>query len=105
MRREAGCRAGLRDQPPDDLAYADVLAKAGVQPVTVVSAEKPVKLPKGWTWVEAQRLTGEQLLAAVPDAKSRHTYLSGTPAMVGSLKRALRQAGARRIHTDVFIGY
>ncbi|MEO8262966.1 MAG: oxidoreductase [Pseudolysinimonas sp.] len=90
---------------PDDLAYADMLAKAGCSAVTVVSAEKPVKLPRGWKWLEAERLTGDQLLAAVPDAKSRHTYLSGTPVMVGALKRALRKAGARRIHTDVFIGY
>jgi ferredoxin-NADP reductase len=89
---------------PDDLAYADVLATTSCA-VTVVSAEKPAKLPKGWTWIEAQRLTGDQLLAAVPDAKTRHTYLSGTPAMVGALKGALRRAGARRIHTDVFIGY
>ena len=89
---------------PDDLAYAGTLAKTSCT-VTVVSAQKPSKLPKGWTWVEASRLTGEQLLAAVPDARSRHTYLSGTPAMVGALKRALRKAGSRRIHTDVFVGY
>lgn len=90
---------------PDDLAYAELLADAGCSSVTVVSAEKPARLPKGWVWVESTRLTGEQLLAAVPDARTRHTYLSGTPAMVGALKRALRRAGARRIHTDVFVGY
>jgi ferredoxin-NADP reductase len=89
---------------PDDLAYASMLAKTSCT-VTVVSAEKPPKLPKGWTWVQSPRLTADQLLAAVPDAKTRHTYLSGTPAMVGALKRALRRAGSRRIHTDVFIGY
>jgi ferredoxin-NADP reductase len=89
----------------DDLAYAPMLAKAGCSSVTVVSAQKPAKLPRGWRWVQSPRLTGEQLLAAVPDARSRHAYLSGTPAMVGALKRALRRAGVRRIHTDVFIGY
>jgi ferredoxin-NADP reductase len=89
----------------DDLAYADLIAKAGCSSVTVVSATKPSKLPKGWIWLQAQRLTGEQLLAAVPDVRTRHTYLSGTPAMVGALKSALRRAGVRRIHTDVFIGY
>jgi ferredoxin-NADP reductase len=89
---------------PDDLAYAGMLAKTSCK-VTVVSATKPAKLPKGWTWLESQRMTTDQLLAAVPDAKTRHTYLSGTPAMVGTLKRALRRAGVRRIHTDVFIGY
>jgi ferredoxin-NADP reductase len=89
----------------DDLAYADLLAKAGCRSITVVSAARPPKLPKGWTWLQAQRLTGDQLLSAVPDVRARHTYLSGTPAMVGALKSALRRAGVRRIHTDVFIGY
>ena len=89
---------------PDDLAYADMLAKTSCT-VTVVSETKPAKLPRGWTWLKSERLTAEQLLTAVPDAKTRHTFLSGTPGMVGSLKRALRGAGARRIHTDVFVGY
>jgi ferredoxin-NADP reductase len=70
---------------PDDLAYAAQLAKAGCSSVTVVSAQKPPKLPRGWKWVQSARLTGDQLLAAVPDARSRHTYRSGTPAMVGAL--------------------
>ena len=73
--------------------------------MTVISREKPSPLPKGWKWVESERMTGEQLLQVVPDAKDRHTYLSGPPGMVGSLKSALRRSGARRIHTDVFIGY
>jgi ferredoxin-NADP reductase len=71
----------------------------------VISREKPVPLPKGWKWVQSERMTGEQLLQVVPDAKERHTYLSGPPGMVGSLKSALRRSGARRIHTDVFVGY
>lgn len=88
----------------DDLAYADELKKAKAT-VTVFSGEKPSPLPKGWTWVATERMTGEQLLKAVPDAKERQTFLSGPPGMVGSLKRALRRSGARHIHTDVFIGY
>jgi len=90
---------------PDDLAYAKRLAKAGCSSVTVVCATRPAGLPRAWRWVESQRLTGEQLLEAVPDARERHAYLSGTPAMVTALKRALRRAGVRRIHTDVFVGY
>ncbi len=88
----------------DDLAYADELKKAGCA-VTVVSREKPSPLPKGWKWVQSGRMTGEQLLQVVPDAKERHTFLSGPPGMVGSLKSALRRSGSRRIHTDVFVGY
>jgi ferredoxin-NADP reductase len=89
----------------DDLAYTDELKKAGCA-VTVVSREKPAPMPKGWTWVQTDdRMTGEQLLKVVPDAKDRHTFLSGPPGMVGSLKSALHRSGVRRIHTDVFIGY
>ena len=46
-----------------------------------------------------------RLLAAVPDAARRTVYLSGPPSMVAALRRTLRRAGARRIHTDVFVGY
>jgi ferredoxin-NADP reductase len=88
----------------DDLAFTEELRTAGC-PVTVVSREKPTPLPKGWTWVQSDRMTGEQLMSVVPDAKDRHTFLSGPPAMVGSLKRALHRSGVRYIHTDVFIGY
>ncbi|MBX3195516.1 MAG: FAD-dependent oxidoreductase [Schumannella sp.] len=90
---------------PDDLAYAKRLAKTGCSSVTVVCATRPTGLPKAWRWLESTRLTGEQLLEAVPDARERHAYLSGTPAMVTALKRALHRAGVHRIHTDVFVGY
>ncbi|MGN6503393.1 MAG: FAD-dependent oxidoreductase [Pseudolysinimonas sp.] len=89
---------------PDDLAYASLLASTECT-VTVVSAEKPATLPTGWAWVPSARLDAEQLLAAVPDVRERHAYLSGSPAMVGALRRALRRAGVRYIHTDVFVGY
>jgi ferredoxin-NADP reductase len=87
-----------------DLAYADRLSAAGCQ-VALASSEKPKDLPAGWTWIGPGRVTGESLLAAVPDAVKREAFLSGPPAMVSDLKRALRKAGVRRIHTDVFIGY
>jgi len=88
----------------DDLAYADRLRAAGCR-VAIASAERPDELPVGWIWIGPERLTGEALLAAVPDAARRSVYLSGPPSMVATLKRALRRAGARRIHTDVFVGY
>lgn len=88
----------------DDFAYAEQLAKAGCR-VAIASPEKPAKLPSGWTWIGPGRVTGETLLSAVPDAATRDVYLSGPPSMVAALKKALRAAGARRIHTDVFIGY
>lgn len=88
----------------DDLVYVEHLERAGCR-VSIASTERPDILPPGWSWIGPDRLTGETLLAAVPDAASRTAYLSGPPAMVASLKTALRRAGVRRIHTDVFVGY
>jgi ferredoxin-NADP reductase len=88
----------------DDLAYAAQLEKAGCR-VAIASADKPPTLPAGWTWIGPDRLSGEKLLAVVPDAAKRDVFLSGPPSMVAALKKALRKAGARRIHTDVFVGY
>ncbi len=88
----------------DDIAYVDELTAAGCA-VTIVSRDKPASLPKGWTWADTDRLTGDSLLAAVPDAVARDVFLSGPPNLVGSLRTALRSAGARRVHTDVFLGY
>lgn len=88
----------------DDLAYAEELRAAGCA-VALASPEKPAQLPAGWTWIGPERLSGASLLAAVPDAARRDAYLSGPPAMVAALRRSLRAAGVRRIHTDVFLGY
>lgn len=88
----------------DDLAYAEQLERAGCR-VAIASPERPANLPAGWTWIGPDRLSGEALLAAVPDAVRRDVFLSGPPAMVANLRKALRAAGVRRIHTDVFVGY
>lgn len=88
----------------DDLAYAEQLEKAGCT-VVVASPDRPDGVPASWSWIGPDRLTGAALLAAVPDAATRDVFLSGPPPMVATLKRALRKAGARRIHTDVFVGY
>jgi ferredoxin-NADP reductase len=88
----------------DDLAYAEQLETAGCR-VAIASPEKPAALPAGWTWIGPDRLSGETLLEAVPDAAGREAFLSGPPSMVAGLKKALRKAGVRRIHTDVFVGY
>ncbi|HWH96963.1 MAG TPA: RnfABCDGE type electron transport complex subunit D [Pseudolysinimonas sp.] len=88
----------------DDLAYAAQLERSGCA-VTLASPERPHNLPAGWSWIGPDRISGESLLAAVPDALKREAFLSGPPSMVASLRKALRKAGVRRIHTDVFVGY
>jgi hypothetical protein len=35
----------------------------------------------------------------------RQVYVSGSPEIVVSLRRAARAAGARRVHVDSFAGY
>lgn len=51
------------------------------------------------------RLDGPSLKALVPDIAGREVYVSGSPASVASLRRAAREAGARRVHVDSFSGY
>lgn len=89
---------------PDELAYADELRAAGC-PVAIASTERPADLPAGWTWIGPDRLSGDTLLAAVPDAARRHAFVSGPPALAADLRRALRRSGVRRVHSDVFVGY
>lgn len=88
----------------DEIAYAVELGRSGCR-VLLVSPEPLTRMPEHWTWIGPGRLTGERLLAAVPDAGSRRPYLSGPPALIAELRPALRRAGARRIHTDAFVGY
>lgn len=87
-----------------DLAYREELAATGCR-VVVLSPDDPGELPAGWTWLGPGALDADTVLRAIPDAAERHVYLSGAPAEVARLRRALRAAGARRIRTDVFLGY
>ncbi|MET0990621.1 MAG: FAD-dependent oxidoreductase [Glaciihabitans sp.] len=88
----------------DEIAYAEHLER-GQHRVLLVSPTRPETLPSTWTWIGAGPLTGEALLAAVPDATGRDAYVSGPPQMVNSLKQALRRAGVRRVKSDYFSGY
>mgnify|MGYP003450680567 CR=1 FL=1 len=87
--------------------FADELEAAGVR-VVLFSPEPPSPLPAGWvlggSGVPSAVPTAELIAAAVPDLAKRRVFISGSPAMVSSLGRAL-SAAARGIHRDVFSGY
>lgn len=86
------------------LPYGDLLAKSGAK-VVLYAPEKPSPLPAGWEYGGDGRVTGERLIAAVPDAAKRRAFVSGPPSLVNDLRRALRSQGARRVHSDYFSGY
>ncbi|MCS0498745.1 FAD-dependent oxidoreductase [Protaetiibacter mangrovi] len=87
-----------------DLAYREELAATGAR-VAVLSPDDPGELPPHWSWLGSDALTAEVVHRAIPDARERTVYLSGSPTDVSRLRRALRAAGTRRIRTDVFLGY
>jgi glycine betaine catabolism B len=87
-----------------ELAYSDRLAELG-HPVLVIGARAPQLLPENWTYLGAGPVTPELLASAVPDARHRAAYVSGAPAFVHDARRALRQAGVRRVRADFFSGY
>lgn len=88
---------------PGALPYAELLEKSGAR--VVVFGSKPSSLPKGWEYAGEGRVTPERLAEQVPDAATRRTYISGPPALVATLRTALRGQGVRRVHADYFSGY
>jgi ferredoxin-NADP reductase len=89
---------------PGELPYRALLEQSGAR-VVVFSPTEPTPLPAGWVYGGPGRVTGERLAEAVPDAGTRRAFISGPPALVNDLRRALRSLGARRVHTDYFSGY
>ena len=85
------------------LPYAELLEKSGAR--VVLFGPRPDTLPVGWEFGGEGRVTGERLAVAVPDAAGRRAFVSGPPALVSDLRRALHSQGARRVHSDYFSGY
>lgn len=91
---------GIAGRPP----FADELEASGVR-VVLFSPDPPAPMPAGWVVGGTGFPSAELIAAAVPDLAERRVFISGPPAMVSTLGRALAAAGARRIHRDVFSGY
>ena len=87
-----------------DIAYLERLDFDGPR-ILLVAPDRPADLPANWEYLGTGPVTAELLLAAVPDARGRHAYVSGPPNLVHNLKPALRRAGLRRVHSDYFSGY
>lgn len=87
-----------------ELPYASLLEASGAR-VVLFAPQAPSPLPKGWTHAGEGRVDGARLLEAVPDAAQRRAYISGPPALVASLRAALRSQGLRRVRADYFSGY
>lgn len=87
---------------PDEVAFAEPIAVAGV-PVIVRTRLEPPTLPAHWRWSRGSRLDADELLRLVPDIAARHAYVSGPPGLVADLAPALGRA--RSITTDAFAGY
>jgi ferredoxin-NADP reductase len=86
------------------LPYTDLLAKSGAR-VVVYGPGAPSPLPANFEYGGTGRITPERVVEKVPDVAKRHTYISGPPGLVNDLRRALRQGGAKHVHSDYFSGY
>jgi glycine betaine catabolism B len=89
----------------EEVAYAEELQAAGIR-VLVRVADGSVPPPglASASW-DGTRVDGEAIRALVPDVADREVYISGSPASVASLRRAAKEAGARKVHVDSFSGY
>lgn len=91
----------------DELLYRDVFQRAmyafRFRPVYVIS--DPRSAPASWTG-ESGRIDAELIRRQIPDYADRLIYVSGSPALVEGVRRALRELGVKTDHikTDYFSG-
>ena len=88
---------------PGPLPYRELLERSGAR--VVLYGPPQEALPPSWVYGGEGRVTGERIAETVPDAASRRAFVSGPPALVTDLRKALRALGARRVHADYFSGY
>jgi ferredoxin-NADP reductase len=91
---------GVAGTPP----YGELLERSDAR-VILFSPEPPDLLPPRWTWAGPDRADRESIGRHVPDVAGRRVYVSGPPALVDALSRAVRGLGARRVRRDAFSGY
>jgi ferredoxin-NADP reductase len=91
----------------EEMLYRDVFAAAQrafrFRPVYVLSDASST--PPGWAG-ETGRIDAALIARQIPDFRERLFYVSGSPSLVQSVQRALRDLGVKpdRIKTDYFSG-
>lgn len=93
----------------DELAGAEVLASSGARVIARLGdgSAPPEFMQDARRMLDngKARIDGVALRELVPDIARRTVYVSGSPARVAALRRAARDAGARRVRVDAFAGY
>jgi len=91
-----------------EIVFGDVLQDAAcrIGLKVVHTLTDPAKLRPGWSG-RTGHIDAGMISREVPDCRSRHFMVSGSPGMVNAVKAALRAAGVprRRVRTDYFPGY
>ena len=110
--RDLAARAETRDvvlvyvvRNGQEIAFREELAELDTRVVLFAPTDADLPpLPATWTYGGADP-TSEDLLTAVPDLSRRKVLISGSPAFIGRLRAAVREAGVPRVRTDAFLGY
>ena len=89
----------------DELAYENVVIASGIKVFVVTKSSGAVKLPRGWTHINAGHLTQELISKHINDVTSRSAFISGPPTMIDGVKKQLQLLKVKSIKTDYFIGY
>ena len=92
----------------EEIVFRDVFEEAAqkISLKTVYTLTDPERVRAGWegrTGYIDEKMLGEE----VPDIDKRMFFISGSPAMVETVKKVLRSSGVRRrdIRSDYFPGY
>jgi glycine betaine catabolism B len=92
----------------EEIVFRDVLeaAEKSVGMKVVHTLTEADAVPPGWKG-RTGFVDGEMLEQEVPALRERHVFVSGSPGMVNTMKKVLRQAGVPRGHirSDYFPGY
>ena len=92
----------------DEIVFRDVFdaaeKRSGLK--VVYTLTDPARVSESWTG-KVGFVDAKMIAEVVPDLKSRRFFVSGSPAMVDTMKSVLRTVGVPRVHirSDYFPGY